>query len=230
MPAAARLCAALLILGAHAAGAQELRIVDVAQRTDNRGWNEAGVGPLHQVVVEATVEPSGFPTLVFAEQGGERQPMVHWRTAATPHLYVLWLRFDAAKAGPWRIVAERGEARAVAEVPANALARKVALAERVRVAGAGTQPQVRWALPGRAGAIDRIRVAVRGGERVHGRFLDVIHVSPALPPDAKALRIPAGVLQRGERYIFEVMLEQLDAGRVANRSEAFSAPYTVPRN
>jgi hypothetical protein len=53
-------------------------------------------------------------------------------------------------------------------------------------------------------------------------------VSGDLPPTATSFRIPAGVLERGERYVFQVMLEDLENGRLENRSLTFSDPYTVP--
>lgn len=58
------LCA--LALGqAHAqssaaeARAQALAVSRLEHYADNRGWNEAGLGPTHQVVVVATATPSG---------------------------------------------------------------------------------------------------------------------------------------------------------------------------
>jgi hypothetical protein len=63
---------ALLLACAAAAHAQELTVSNLEHYTDNRGWNEAGLGPTHQVIVTATVTPSGMPTLVFAEKDGAR--------------------------------------------------------------------------------------------------------------------------------------------------------------
>jgi hypothetical protein len=73
-------------------------------------------------VVNATVAPSGLPTLVHVEQGGERQPLTHFAQPSSPDVYSYWRRFDAAFTGSWRIVAERGDARAgPAVTPALAL-------------------------------------------------------------------------------------------------------------
>jgi hypothetical protein len=36
------------------------------------------------------------------------------------------------------------------------------------------------------------------------------------------------VLKRSERYVFQVMLEDLAGGRLENRSLAFSDPYVFP--
>jgi len=96
----------------------------------------------------------------------------------------------------------------------------------VRVSGKGAQPRLSWKLPGLAGFdVERIRVAVRGGARVQGRFLTELYVSGDLPPTATSFRIPAGVLKRGERYVFQVMLEDLEDGVLENRSLTFSDPY-----
>jgi len=78
-------------------------------------------------------------------------------------------------------------------------------------------------------AIERIRVAVRGGTRVHGRFMSQLWVSPDLAPTATRYAFPAGVLKAGERYVFQVMLEDLEAGALENRSLSFSEPYTPLR-
>jgi hypothetical protein len=93
----------------------------------------------------------------------------------------------------------------------------------------GAQPLLRWKLPDLAGFdVERIRVGVRGGERVHGRFLSLLYAS-GLPPTATSFRIPAGVLAKGERYVFQVMLEDLEGEELENRSLTFSEVYTVPR-
>ncbi len=217
----------LLLACTGAAQAQALAIGKLEQFTDNRGWNEAGLGPTYQIVVAATVTPSGFPTLVFAEQNGVREPL----TGFPSDVYVLWRRFDPAFAGAWRIVAERGDAKgAAALAPAIARPQQVPLASDVRVNGKGAQPRLSWKLPGLAGFdVERIRVAVRGEPRIQGRFLSQLWVSGDLPPGATSFTIPPGVLKRGERYIFEVMLEDLEGGVLENRSLAFSEPYTVAR-
>jgi hypothetical protein len=89
---------------------------------------------------------------------------------------------------------------------------------------------VSWELPDLVGFdIDRIRVAVRGGKRLYERFLGVLYVSGDLPPTATAFVIPPAVLAAGERYVFEVMLEDLEGGELQNRSLTYSEPYTVPR-
>lgn len=229
----ARLAGALAVLAASApvALAQAPAISGVEHYTENRGWNEAGLGPTHQIVIGATVRPAGLPTLVFAEQGGVREPMTHFAQPATPDLYAYWRRFDPAFAGAWRITAERGaEKSAPAEVPAIANPQKLPLARDVRVVGKDTTPLLRWRLPDLAGFdVERIRVVVRGGERVQGRFLSALHTSGELPPSAMSFKIPAGVLAPGARYVFQVMLEDLEDGRIENRSSAFSRTYQVPR-
>ena len=208
---------------AAAAGAQDLSIGRLEHYTDNRGWNEAGLGPTWQSVVEAVVAPAGFPTLVFAEQNGVREPL----TLFPPDVYVLWKRADPAFAGAWRIDLERGSAKATALTPPIAKPQQVPLAANVRVIGKGEAPRLAWKLPGLAGFdVDRIRVGVRGGERIQGRFLGLLWVSGALPASATRVATPAGVLKRGERYVFQVMLEDLEEGRLENRSLAFSDPYT----
>ena len=220
-----------LLACAVASPAEEITITRLERFTDNRGWNEAGHGPTHQFVVTATVAPSGFPTLVYAEKDGARQPLTHFAQPGAPDLYVLWQRFDPAASGSWRIVAERGDARATpVSTPVLATPRQVPLASNVRAAGKGAQPRLSWQLPNLAGFdIDRIRVAVLGGKRVHGRFMSTLYVSAELPPSAKAFKIPPGLLAPGERYIFQVMLEDLEGGKLENRSLTYSAPYTVSR-
>lgn len=216
----ARALLAALLLHAAATAAQELSIGAIERFTDNRGWNEAGIGPTYQIVVTVKVVPSGYPTLVFAEQNGVREPL----TLFPGDVYVLWKRFDPAFTGAWRISAERGDAKGSALAPAIGKPREMALAEQVRVAGKGTEPRLSWKLPRRAG-VERIRVGVRGGEKVQGRFLGVLWLSDALPPSTERFTMPRGVLERGARYIFEVMLEDLEDGQLENRSLAFSDPY-----
>jgi hypothetical protein len=213
-----------LSLLAFPAIAQELSISALAHYTENRGWNEAGLGPTHQIVATAKVEPSGFPTLVFAEQNGRREPL----TLFPGDVYVLWQRFDPAFTGAWRIVAERGGQKgASASTPPIARPREVPLALDVRVAGKGARPSVAWKVPDTA-KVQRVRVGVRGGARIQGRFLGLLHVSAPLPGTATSFRVPVGWLEPGGRYVFQVMLEDLEDGRLANRSLAFSDPYAVP--
>jgi hypothetical protein len=221
----------LLLACGAAAHAQDLTVSNLDHYTDNRGWNEAGLGPVHQVIVNVTVTPSGFPTLVFAEKDGVREPLVHFSQPGAPDVYALWKRFEPGPAGSWRILAERGSAKAApVSTPVLKAPQKVPLIDKVRVIGKGTQPRIAWTLPDLKGFdIERIRVAVRGGEKVHGRFLSQIYASDALPPTATAFTIPAGVLANGRRYIFQVMLEDLEGGALENRSLSFSDPYTPSR-
>ena len=223
---------ALLVLPALCAStalAQALSVTRIEQLTENRGWNEAGIGPHYQMIVAARVSPSGFPTLVYAERDGVREALMHFPQPSTPDLYVLFQRVEAGSTGQWRIVAERGDARSAPMLtPGLATAWPVPLAKDVRVTGRGAEPRVTWALPDFGGReIGRIRVAVRGEPRVHGRFMSALYSSENLPATAKSYAIPRGVLKQGERYIFQVTLEDVQAGEVRNRSMAFSALYTV---
>jgi hypothetical protein len=211
-----------LLPWAAAAPAQDLAIDRLEHYTDNRGWNEAGLGPTYQSVMEAVVTPAGFPTLVFGEQNGVREPL----TLFPPDVYVLWKRADPAFAGSWRVTAERGGAKAAAASPAIVRPQQVPLALDVRAKQAGLRPVISWKLPALAGFdVERIRVGVRGGEKVQGRFLSLLWTSDALPATSTRFTMPAGVLRRGERYVFQVMLEDLEGGRLENRSLAFSDPY-----
>ena len=223
---------ALLVLPALCAGlafAQEPRVTRLEQFTENRGWNEAGIGPHYQMILAARVSPSGFPTLVYAERDGVRQALIHFAQPSTPDSYVLWQRFEPVSTGQWRIVAERGDTRSAPMLtPGLARAWQVPLAKDVRITGRGAKPRVTWGLPNLGGHdIGRIRVVVRGEPRVHGRFMSALYSSEDLPATAKTYAIPHGVLKQGERYIFQVTLEDVEAGEVRNRSMAFSAPYTV---
>jgi len=220
--------AALLLLWAGPAPAQQPTVAKIEQLTENRGWNEAGVGPYFQMVLFATISPSGLPTLAFAERDGERQPLTHVGQGSEPDRYAHWLRFDAAKAGPWRIVAERDGAKSAAVVtPGIARPWQVPLAKELAVTAKGGQPLLTWELPDLGGrSIERIRIWVRGGPRIQGRFLSVQWISPELPPTATSFAIPLDLLKEGERYIFQVTLENLEGGVVKNRSMAFTDPYT----
>lgn len=211
--------------------AQQLRIIELGHFTENRGWNEAGLAPTYQTVVTATVIPSGTPTLVVAEQNGVRQPVWHLPMSVAPHVYVYLRHFQPVLLGSWRIIAERGEARGIAAwTPVLAKPQEVPLVQNVRVMGTGAEPRVSWEMPDLTGFdIDRIRVGVRGGKRLHGRFLDLLYISAALPPSTTDFAIPPGVLASGERYVFQVMLEDLEGGLLENRSLTFSEPYTVSR-
>ena len=219
----------LLALCAAPAFAQELKVTGIEQFTENRGWNEAGIGPHFQMIVVARVSPPGFPTLVFAEQDGVREAFIHFAQPSTPDLYILFQRVDQRSSAPWRVVAERDGIKS-APVPTQGLARawQVPLAKDVRVAGKGAMPRVSWALPNLVGrAIGRIRVAVRGEPRVHGRFMSALYTSDGLPATATSFTIPQGVLKPGERYVFQVSLEDMEGGEVRNRSMSFSEPYVV---
>lgn len=219
-----RLSVLAVLLLTLPASAQDLSITAIEHYTENRGWNEAGLGPTHQIVATARVEPSGFPTLVFAEQNGRREPL----TLFPGHVYVLWQRFDPAFTGAWRIVAERGDqSRVSATSLPIARPREIPLAIDVRVTGEGARPSVVWKVP-EAAKVQRIRVGVRGGARIQGRFLNLLQVSAPMPGTATSFRVPDGWLEPGQRYVFQVMLEDLEAGRLQNRSLAFSDPYEVP--
>lgn len=218
-----RLSAAVLLVALPAFG-QELSVSAIEYYTENRGWNEAGLGPTYQIVATARVRPSGFPTLVFAEQNGRREPL----TLFPDDVYVLWQRFDPAFTGPWRIVAERGDGKATVSTPSIPRPREIPLAVDVRAKGKGTRPTLSWKVPKEA-RVQRIRVGVRGGPKIQGRFLGLLHASDPLPPQASSFRVPEGWLASGERYVFQVMLEDLEDGRLANRSLAFSDPYEARR-
>ena len=219
----------LLTTWSCASSAQGIAISNPEQHTENRSWNEAGVAPVYQILVSVSVVPSGLPTLVFAERGNERHPLTYLPGTAAPDRYVLLLRFEQARAESWRVLAERGEARS-APVSTRAVAKpwQVPFAQSVRVTGQAASPRVSWSLPDLAGRkIERIRVGVRGGQRAQGRYMDVLFVSQALPPTTTSFDIPQGILAAGERYIFQVMLENLEGGELKNRSLTFSEPHTV---
>lgn len=213
---------------APAAFAQALSVTVLGHYTENRGWNEAGLGPLHQVVINATVTPSGPPTLVFAEKGDVREPFTHFPQPGTPDLYSHWRRYEPGPAAAWRIVAERSGAESVsATTSVLANPQRIPLIDKVNVSGKDTRPRLSWKLPDLKGFdIERIRVAVRGGTRVHGRFMSQLWVSPDLPATATRYAIPADVLKSGERYVFQVMLEDLEGVVLENRSLSFSDPYS----
>jgi hypothetical protein len=226
-----RLLAAIAALGLCGPATAQLTISGLAHFTENRGWNEAGIGPVYQTVVTATVVPSGAHTLVFADNGGAPEPLVHFPYPGSPDLYVYWRRFDTSYRGAWRVRAERGDEKsAPVWSPPLAKPQQIPLMQKVEVRRRGAQTQVRWVLPALAGFdVDRIRVAIRGGQRVSGRFLSVLYTSDPLPPGATTFTVPPGLLAAGERYIFEVALEDLEAGALQNRSLTYSAPYVVPR-
>ena len=219
---------AALALLSFAAFAQPPSIAGVEHFTENRGWNQAGLGPTHQVVITARVVPAGMPTLVFAESGGAREPLTHYPQPDAPDLYVTWKRYEPGAAVAWRLVAERdGVSSAPVDTPALERAQRLPLAD-VRVSGGGTRPTLRWGYPGLEKArVSRIRVGVRGGAVVHGRFLSLLRVFDELPPKATSFRIPAGALVPGERYVFQVMLEDVEDGALRNRSLSFSDPYVA---
>lgn len=219
----------LLLWCAASAFAQELKVTGIEQFTENRGWNQAGIGPHFQMLVVVRVTPSGHPTLVYGEQDGVRQAFMHFAQPSTPDLYVLFQRVEPRSSAPWRIVAERDGVRS-APVATQGLARtwEVPLAKDVRVAGKGTMLRVSWALPDLgARAIGRVRVVVRGEPRVHGRFMSALYTSDGLPATTTGFTIPQGVLKPGERYVFQVSLEDMEGGEVRNRSMSFSEPYAV---
>lgn len=220
-------CLALALLPI-AALAQAPTVTGVEHYSENRGWNQAGLGPTHQIVVVARVAPAGMPTLVFAESGGAREPLTHFPQPGAPELYVMWKRYDSRATASWRVIAERdGAVSAPVDTPVLERAQRLPLAE-VQVAGGGLRPMLRWGFPGLKGVrVSRIRVGVRGGERVHGRFLSLLQVFEELPPTATSFRIPAGALVEGERYIFQVMLEDMEGGALRNRSLSFSDPFRV---
>jgi hypothetical protein len=226
-----RAMSALALLLAAAVHAQEPAVTNLEHYTDNRGWNEAGLGPTHQVIVTATVTPSGMPTLVYAEKDGVREALTHFPQPGAPDVYALWKRYEPAPAGSWRIFAERGAANAApVTTPVLKAPQKIPLVDNVLVTGKGMRPRISWKLPDLRGFdIERIRVAVRGNPRVHGRFMSQLYVSPALAPTATSYTIPAGVLAAGERYVFQVMLEDLEGGVLENRSLSFSDPYATSR-
>ena len=149
---------------------------------------------MHQVIFTATVSPSGLPTLVFAEEDGVRQPLTHFPQPGTPDRYVLWQRIEPGQLGAWRVFAERGEAKAPpVRTAALANPQEVPLVLHLSVSGQGAQPLLRWQLPDLAGFdAERIRVGVRGGERVHGRFLSLLYASgdPASPGTRSARPSP----------------------------------------
>ena len=219
---------ALLLAPGAALLAHEPSISQADHYTENRGWNEAGLGPTHQVIVNVTVIPSGFPTLVFAESGSQREPLTHFPQPGSPHRYALWLRYEPGAVKSWRVLAERNEAKSVpVQIPTLERPQRLPLAAEVRVIGKGTQPRVAWKFPDlKPFDVDRIRVGVRGGQRVHGRFLEQIYVSGDLPSTATSFAVPERVLAEGERYIFQVMLEDLQGGALKNRSLSFSDPFT----
>ena len=113
------------------------------------------------------------------------------------------------------------------DTPGLADAWQVPLLADLRVTAAGAQPRLKWTLPALNGRrIERIRVVVRGEPRVLGRFMSVLFSSGDLPPSATHFTVPPGVLVPGARYVFQVMLDDLEGGELKNRSSTFSDPYS----
>ena len=57
--------------------------------------------------------------------------------------------------------------------------------------------------------------------------MSALYSSDGLPATATSFALAHGVLKPGERYVFQVSLEDMEGGKVRNRSMSFSEPYAV---
>lgn len=88
----------------------------------------------------------------------------------------------------------------------------------------GDTPLIVWELPNLSGFdVDRIRV------RINDVGLGAsIYQTGDLAASTTSYQVAAGILQGGRTYQFRLLLEDLEGGALENRSNTFSARYSVP--
>ena len=205
-----------------------LEVSNTFSLRDHVGPNTVGSIPGDRLVFGAVdVTPSGPPTEVTATQGQTTIRLSFIPQALFPNQYAASLPFDPSLTGSWTLSATRGTETASAITNATPNPQLVPLVNNLRVVGAETSPltpTLAWELPDLSGFnVTRIRIRVL--DALNGNQL--AQLAP-LSPTATSMTIPPGTLQPARAFVFRVMLDDVSAGFLQNRSSTFSAPHVLP--
>lgn len=129
----------------------------------------------------------------------------------------------AGSPDPWSYSVTDASGTATGLFPLILAPQLLPFASSITVSDASTTPLVTWGLPDLSGFdVDRIRLRVITEEGLQIFQRD-------LAASATSFLMPSGVLDPGIGYFYRVIIEDLELGRIENRSSAFSAiAYRVP--
>lgn len=135
----------------------------------------------------------------------------------------IFLPFDPALMGAWtiRVTDSTGSSDVVA--PAIPEPELLPLVENIRISGRRASPTISWDLPDLSDFdVERTRLRVLDADSPRQLFDFIV------PTGATAFDLPLGVIEPDKRYVFRVMMQDIEAGRVSNQSSTFSAVFSVP--
>jgi hypothetical protein len=215
-----------LVMVSAASTASALQVANTFSIRDHVGPNTVGSIPGDRLVLGAVdVTPAGPPTTAAAVQGDRTLALSFIPLTLFPNQYVASIAYDPALTGAWTIDATRDTETASATTNAIPNPQLLPLVNELRVVADvdPLTPTVTWELPELSG-FDVTRIRIRVVDAFNGNQL--VQLAP-LAPTATSVHIPPATLHPGRAYVFRVMLEDVSAGFLQNRSNTFSAPYVV---
>lgn len=208
-------------------GPQPLTITSPFFFRSNTGPNPLGLLAGDVLQLGAFVNPSGPPTIVTANQGLTTLSLAFTPHPIFPDNYELVFPFDQALTQSWSINAQRGAETASPVVTSSITATQgLPYVENLRVVGAGLAPTLEWEWPDLMGT-----QGVTYGVRIIDYKTRAHFYSQWLYPElvgaagvTGTYKIPDGILNVNESYIFRVALLQVSTQGATAR--ATSAGYT----
>jgi hypothetical protein len=176
------------------------------------------------LVVGATISPSGSPTTAVATQGATTLPLSFISGPTNPDGYVGSAPFNASLTGAWSITATRG-ADTAGPALTNVIpgSQVLPLVQSLTINGTGFTPTLTWVLPDLTGLTANLTaVTVFSPNQVALGFFNQASVQ-------SQFTVPTGVLQSGQSYFFDVSLGNFQQGLgLVNDSETFTQSAYSP--
>lgn len=130
---------------------------------------------------------------------------------------------DMSLTGAWTVVATDQSGSTTVSLQAISNPQILPFVDNLRVTQSGTTPSISWDLPDLSGFdVDLVRLRV--GHAASNATIFQINL-PTI--STTSFTMPSGVLQVGESYNFRVMLTDLDATGVENRSNTYTGNVTL---
>jgi len=224
-------------LWVHAAMAVDITFTDIFNFRAHRSPNVAGllVGDVN-VIGANSITPSGPGTTVQATQGGITYDLTLHPYTIFPDLYAVVPSplFNPTLTGPWMLTAIDATGSISAFTNAIPTPKLIPLVTGITIGGDPLMPTLGWTLPDLTGFdVNRVSVRVRDLDNrvVASQVADLIFSSTNLGIGATSYTLPAGILEYGGHYSFEVLMENFQTGSsgeltfLLNRSETFSDPF-----
>jgi hypothetical protein len=198
--------------------------------TDVFGVNAGGAGGTFLHLDARVTSPDSPPTLsATATNVGWNVPLFFYGGGIfSPQNFDarILVSFSPPTSG-WNLSVTDSGGTTVGSFPTLVDPEYVPLLLNMHIVANGDTPLIAWDLPDLSGFdIDRIRVRVN--DLASGGAGTSIFQSIDLAASTTSYLVPSGILQTGHTYQFRVMVEDLADGFLENRSNTFSARYSVP--